>query len=237
VGNTLDSIKDIRLFQSKKGYRFSVDALLLEHFISMKARPQAVELGTGSGIISLLLAKRFRDAKIYAVELQKPLAECTAKNVELNKLEARVELIHEDIRNLKKVLGSNKFDCVFSNPPFRKVRSGRLSADSERAIARHEIKISLSDIIDTASYLLKNMGRFYLIYHPLRMIELIGLMQKAGLEPKKMRFVHSRVGEEAKMVLIEAVKGSGKWLKIAPPFYIYDKDGGYTAEMKKVYGN
>ncbi len=232
---TLDSIRDIKLFQSKKGYRFSVDALLLDNFIDVKQRSSGVELGAGSGVISLLLAKRAKNTKIFAVEIQKSLAEYAKRNVELNGLDDRVKVLTDDIKNLKSIFTPGKFDFVFSNPPFRKTRSGRLNSNRERAVARHEIKISLSDLIKTASLLLKNMGRFYLIYHPLRLIELVGLLQKAGLEPKRMRFVHSRAGGEAKMVLIEAVKGSGRWLKIDPPFYIYGKGRDYTDEMKKVY--
>lgn len=247
---TLDSIKGINLFQPKKGYRFSVDALLLENFISAKRLHRGIELGTGSGIISILLAKRYKNAKIFAVEIQKPIAQCAEQNIKINKLEGRVEVLREDIRNLRKVFPVNKFDFVFSNPPFRKTKTGLLSINKERAIARHEIKITLPDLIHTAAYLLKHTGRFYLIYHPFRLIELIGLLKKARLEPKRMRFVHSRrvgpclpagrsptkSGEEAKMVLVEAVKGSGPWLKIEPPFYIYKKGSEYTTEMKKVYG-
>lgn len=248
---TLDSIKDVKLFQPKTGYRFSVDALLLENFISAKRLGKGMELGAGSGIISILLARRLKNVKIFAVEIQESLAECAKKNVKLNKLDARIEVLTEDIKNLKKVFPANRFDFVFSNPPFRKVKSGRLSVDEERAAARHEINITLSGLITTTSYLLKNGGRFYLIYHPFRLIELIGLLRKARLEPKRMRFVHSRrvpirvdsdesptrKGEEAKMVLIEAVKNSGTWLKIEPPFYIYAKGNEYTAEMKRIYGD
>ncbi len=238
---TLDSIKNIRLTQPKKGYRFSADALLLEDFISARHLKEGVEFGTGSGVVSILLAKRYKNIKILAVEIQKSLAECARQNVKLNGLEDKIEVIVEDIRNLKGVFSANKFDFVFSNPPFRKTKTGLISIDEGRAVARHEIKISLPDIINTASYLLKNTGKFYLIYHPFRLIEVIGLLHKARLEPKRMRFVHSHKGGPAaqnsgyaKMVLIEAVKGSGAWLKIDPPFYIYEKGREYTADMRKV---
>ncbi|MCK5427583.1 MAG: methyltransferase, partial [Thermodesulfovibrionia bacterium] len=198
MGFTLDSIKEITLFQPKRGYRFSVEALLLEDFISAKRLYRGVELGTGSGIISILLAKKLKHAKVIAVEIQKSLAQCAEKNVEQNKLDDRIEILTEDIRNLQKVLPPNKFDFVFSNPPFRKVKTGLISGDHERAVARHEINITLKDIIHTASYLLKNTGKFYVIFHPFRLIELIGLLKKAKLEPKRMKFVHSRMGEEAK---------------------------------------
>ncbi len=233
-GETLDSIKDIKLFQAKNGYRFSVDALLLENFISAKRLEKGLELGTGSGIISILLSKRIKKAKIFAVEIQKPLAGRAKRNVILNGLEGKIEILSKDIKELRKAFPTNEFDFVFSNPPFRKPGTGRLSIFEERAIARHEIEITLPELIKTASYLLKHTGKFYLIYHPFRLTELIEALRKSRLEPKSMRFVHSRIGEEAKMVLIEAVKGSGTWLKIASPLYIYEKGNNYTPEMKSI---
>jgi tRNA1Val (adenine37-N6)-methyltransferase len=231
---TLDSIKDIKLFQAKNGYRFSVDALLLENFISAKRLEKGIELGAGSGIISILLAKRLKGSKIIAVEIQNNLAERATRNVNLNGLDERIEILQKDIKDLKKIYPANKFDFVFSNPPFRKTKTGRLSIYEERAVARHEVEITLPDLIKTASYLIKHSGKFFLIYHPFRLAELISLLQKAKLEPKRMRFVHSKMGEEAKMVLIEAVKGSGTWLKIAPPLYIYEKGNAYTSELAKI---
>ncbi len=232
---TLDTIKSLKLYQPERGYRFSIDALLLYDFISLTKPCKGVELGTGSGIISLLLAEKFKKTSITGVEIQKTLAHCAERNAELNKLDTRVTILKEDIKKLTTVLPGNKFDFVFSNPPFRKTKSGKLSSDKGRAVARHEIKISLPDIVKTAAYLLKHVGRFYLIYHPFRLVELIGVLQKEGLEPKRMRFVHAREGEGAKMVLIEAQKGSGTWLKIEPPLYIHEEGNEYTAELKRIF--
>ncbi|RJR14949.1 MAG: tRNA1(Val) (adenine(37)-N6)-methyltransferase [Nitrospiraceae bacterium] len=231
---TLDSIRDIKIIQAKDGYRFSIDAVLLENYISAKRLHKGVELGAGSGIISILLASRLKGPKIIAVEVQGPLAERARRNVSLNNLDDRIEIVANDMRALKKMFPANTFDFVFSNPPFRKPKTGRLSIYEERAVARHEIEITLPDLIKTASYLLKHSGRFYLIYHPFRLAELVELLRKARLEPKRMRFVHSKEGDEAKMVLIEAVKGSGTWLKIDPPLYLYEKGNEYTLEMKAI---
>ncbi len=231
---TLDTIKDIKLFQAKDGYRFSVDALLLENFISAKRLNKGVELGTGSGVISILLAKRIRGIKIFAAEIQSTLAERAERNISLNGLEKKIEVLNIDIKKLKKTFPTNEFDFVFSNPPFRKPKTGRISVFEERAVARHEIEITLPDLLKTAAYLLKHSGRLYLIYHPFRLAELVGLMQKVKLEPKRMRFVHSRAGEEAKMVLIEAVKGSGTWLKVDSPLYLYEDKDNYTSEMREI---
>lgn len=236
AGETLDSIKDVNILQSEKGYRFSIDAVILEDFISAKKHDRGIELGTGSGVISILLAKRFDSIKLTGVEIQKPLAARAEKNVKLNNLADRIDILRSDINKLKDVLPANKADIVFSNPPFRKTETGKISIDDERAAARHEIKMTLAGLIETAAYLLKDRGRLYIIYHPFRLIELIGLMQRYNLEPKKMRLVHSRQGEEAKMVLIEAVKGSGRWLKILPPLFIHKEGDEYTEDIKKMLG-
>ncbi len=233
---TLDSIKDIKLFQAKNGYRFSVDALLLENFISAKRLEKGIELGTGSGIISILLSKRIKGSRIIAVEIQKSLAERAGRNISLNSLDERIEILSKDIKDLRKTFSTNEFDYVFSNPPFRKPKTGLMSIYEEKAVARHEIEITLPDLINTASYLLKHSGKFYMIYHPFRLAELISLLRKSRLEPKRIRFVHSRTGEEAKMVLVEAVKGSGIWLKISPPLYLYEKGNKYSEELNSILG-
>lgn len=233
-GETLDSIRDIRIFQAKDGYRFSIDALLLEHFITAKRLERGIELGTGSGVISILLAGRLKEAKIIAVEIQKSLADRAMRNVKLNGLTDRIEVLSRDVRELRKLYPANSFDFVFSNPPFRKPKTGRLSVSDERAVARHELALPLPDLVSAASYLLKHSGKFFLIYHPFRLVELIDLLHGARLEPKRMRFVHSRRGEEAKMVLIEAVKGSGTWLRIMPPLYMYSRTNDYSAEVRKI---
>jgi len=235
ANETLDSIKDIKLFQSKKGYRFSIDAVLLEQFISARHSSKGIELGTGSGVISILLARRLSKVNITAVELQKPLADRAERNIKLNDLEERIEIIQKDIKDLKEIYPTNSFNFAYANPPFRKPETGRMSIDKERAIARHEIEISLQELISTTSYLLKHSGRFYLIYHPFRLVELISVLKESRLEPKRMRFVHSRKGDEAKMVLIEAAKGSGTWLKIDPPLFLYEKGKTYSEEVLEMF--
>ena len=232
---TLDTIKDVKLFQAKNGYRFSVDAVLLEHFISAGKLGNGIELGCGSGVISILLARRAKDVNITAVEIQKSLSERALRNVHLNRLDDRITILSKDLRELKTVYETNAFDFVFSNPPFRKPKTGRISSDEERAVARHEIEMTVSDLISAAAYLLKHTGKFFLIYHPLRLAELITLLRESKLEPKRMRFVHSMKGEEAKMVLIESVKGAGVWLKIDPPLYLYKAKNEYSPEVKKIF--
>ena len=231
---SLDTIKDVKIIQANEGYRFSVDAILLEDFITAKPLEKGIELGTGSGIISILLAKRLENTEITAVEIQEALTERATRNIELNDLKEKINVLSMDMRDLRKEFPANSFDFVFSNPPFRKPETGRISTDKERAIARHEIEINLPDLVSTAAYLLKHNGRFYMIYHPFRLAELVSLLRESRLEPKRMRFVHSRQGEEAKMVMIEAVKMGGIWLKIDPPLYLYENGSDYTQETRDI---
>jgi tRNA1Val (adenine37-N6)-methyltransferase len=241
---TLDSIRDIQIYQNKNGYRFSVDALLLFTFINLPRVKKIADLGAGSGIIGILLAKKYPHAEVILIELQKSLTKLAEKNVVLNNLNDRVKVVMADIKNLSSptqhsitpTLQYPDFDLVVSNPPFRKVKTGRLSIGDEKAIARHEIKLSLKDLVTAGSILLKHHGRLCIIHLPERLTEIIDALKENNLEPKRLRFIHSNVSTESKMVLIEAVKGGRPGLKTEKPFFIYNEDGSYTDEMKEIYG-
>lgn len=235
---TLDSIRDIKLYQSKTGYRFSVDALLLYSFVNIPRVRTIADLGAGSGIVGLLLAKKYPEASVSLFELQDGLAALAKRNIALNSLEERVRVIRKDIREIGRCNISSPthcFDIAVSNPPFRKPRTGLLSSGEERAIARHEISLKLPELVQGAHHLLRTKGRFYLIYHPERLAELVGVLREKKMEVKRLRFVHSDLLSEAKMMLVEVVKGGAPGLKIDMPFYIYDKKGGYSREMQDVY--
>ncbi|MEW6675447.1 MAG: tRNA1(Val) (adenine(37)-N6)-methyltransferase [Nitrospirota bacterium] len=236
---TLDSIRDIKLYQYRYGYRFSVDALLLYSFVNLKRVSKIADLGAGSGIVGLLLAEKYPDAEVTLFELQDSLVRLAEKNIALNSLEDRVNVIKCDIREIKtrhsSLVTCHCFDLIVSNPPFRGLKSGLISTGEEKAIARHEISLKLPELIAAVSHLSMAKGRFCIIYHPNRLLELIETLKKRGLEPKRLRFVHSNASSEAKMVLLEAVNGGRSGMKVERPFYIYKKDGSYTDEMKEVY--
>jgi tRNA1Val (adenine37-N6)-methyltransferase len=235
---TLDSIKDIRLYQNKNGYRFSVDALLLFSFIKLQRVQRIADIGAGSGIIGILLAKKYLGAHVVLIEMQKSLAALAEENIAANSLNERVAVIRCDARKISRCpehLPPHSFDLVVSNPPFRKVKTGRLSASDERSIARHEIKLTLKDLVGSAALLLKHHGRFSVIHLPERLPELIGILRTCSLEPKRLRFVHSTGSSEAKMVLVEAVMGARTGLKTDPPLFIYKDNGSYTDEMQAIY--
>jgi tRNA1Val (adenine37-N6)-methyltransferase len=234
---TFDSIRDILLYQSKKGYRFSVDSLLLYDFVNLKEVPSIADLGAGSGIVGILLAKKYPRAFVDLFELQDSLFRLAEKNVLLNNIGDRVKVIHCDLRNLPVLAGTfRSYDLVVANPPYRKLKSGLLNIEEEKAIARHEIKLSLHEFIDATASLLRTKGRLCLIYHPSRLSELIDALRKKDIEPKRLRFVHSTLSSEAKIFLLEAVKGGRTGLKVDNPLYLYNQDGSYTAEMENIYG-
>lgn len=232
---TLDWIRDIRLYQHKNGYRFSVDALLLYAFVNMKHVNNAVDLGTGSGIIGLLIARRYRKSRVLLLELQESLFRLAERNIRLNALEERVSLMNADIKEVKGLLQPHSCDLVVSNPPFRKPSTGRISIGEEKAVARHELKIKLPDLAAAASYLLKGKGRFFMIFHPDRLIEVIDTLRAHNLEPKRLRFVHNDTSAVSKIFMIEAVKDGRQGLKLERPLFLYGEDGQYTEEVRKMY--
>jgi tRNA1Val (adenine37-N6)-methyltransferase len=232
---TLDSISNIRLFQSRKGYRFSVDALLLADFVNLKKVVKIGDLGAGSGIVGILLAKKYPDARVTLFEIQDSLAALAEKNVALNNLRDRVTVMKADVKGLRLFDSSfavpHSFDLLVSNPPFRRLKSGRISEGEEKAIARHEIKLGLHDLINAATSLLRAKGRLCVIYHPSRLMELFDILKKKRIEAKRLRFVHSNISSEAKMVLLEAVQGGRGGIKVDRPLNIYRDDGSYTDEV------
>jgi tRNA1Val (adenine37-N6)-methyltransferase len=224
TNETLDAFFNgkLKILQRKRGYRFSVDALLLSQFIKIRKNEKAIDLGTGCGILPLLLSQTTRAHSFVAVEIQKGLAELAKKNVSLNNLDNKVSILYTDFRELKTWFHPGCFDVVFSNPPYRKYRTGRVNPILEKAIARHEIKGTLEDLISIASYLLPFKGRCYLIYPASRVVDLLFHLRVQRLEPKRLQLVYPRFNEEAKFVLIESVKASGVELKMMQPLILHE---------------
>lgn len=223
---TLDTFCNgkLKILQKKKGYRFSIDAVLLSQFVNIRKHEKTIDLGTGCGILPLLLTQTTKADSLIGVEIQKELAELAKRNVRLNHLEDRIGILHLDFRELKETFPPGSFDVVLSNPPYRKYRSGRVNLAFEKAIARHEIKGTLEDLISIASYLLPSKGRCYLIYPASRAVDLLFALRSKRLEPKRLRLVHPRFNEEAKFILIESVKASGVELKIMKPLILYESN-------------
>jgi tRNA1Val (adenine37-N6)-methyltransferase len=221
---TLDTFfnEKLQIIQKKKGYRFSIDAVLLSQFIKIRKNERVIDLGTGCGILPLLLSHTTKAHSFVGVEIQKGLAECAKKNVVLNHLEDRISILKQDFKELRGIFPPGSFDVVLSNPPYRKYRTGRINPSMEKAIARHEIRGALEDLISIASYLLPPKGRCYLIFPTLRTVDLLVALRSGKLEPKRLQFVHPRIGEEAKFILTESIKASGAELKLMEPLILHE---------------
>jgi len=231
---TLDTIRDVSIYQRREGYRFSLDAVLLYSFVHMKVVKSIADLGAGSGVVGLMLARKFPSATVTLVEMQKSLHGLALRNVELNGLSGRMSVLLHDLREPLSLRG---LDLVVSNPPFRKPLTGRLSHGRERAVARHELELSLPALMRAASSVLRARGRFCLVYHPHRLSELLTELANAGLEPKRLRFVHGNEETEAKMLLLESVRGGRPGLKVEKPLFVYEPDcRTYTEEVRNIFG-
>jgi tRNA1Val (adenine37-N6)-methyltransferase len=225
----------IRIAQDRTGYRFSIDAVLLAHFADPRSGDKMLDLGTGCGIIPLILAYRKPRITIYGVEVQTELAELAVSNVRENQLEDRITVFCTDMKLLRPAMTAGPVDLVVSNPPFRRQGSGRINPDAQRAVARHEIKANLADIIQTSHRMLRTAGRLVLIYTAGRLTDILSRMRIDGIEPKFIRMIHSHQDTEAALILIEGVKGGHPDLKIAPPLIIFNKKNAYTDEVASMF--
>ncbi|MEO5358114.1 MAG: tRNA1(Val) (adenine(37)-N6)-methyltransferase [Nitrospirae bacterium YQR-1] len=231
---TLDSIKDIKIYQRKGGYRFSIDPLILCDFVNAEMPKLIADFGAGSGIIGILLAKKFTNAGIHLLEIQETLAALATKNVEINGLKNHINIHTIDIKQVNGYFSQNSFDIVVSNPPYRKATAGEICPDPEKAVARAEIKITFSDIVKSAFYLLKGKGKLVFIYHPSRFIETTEILRENNFEPKRVKFIHSNINSEAKMFLMEAIKEGKPQLILESPLFLYETQGQYSTEALKI---
>jgi len=235
---TFDTISTggIRILQPRNGYRYSLDSLILPFFSHLKEGGSIIELGAGSGVISMILAKRCATCRVTALEIQKRLYGLLTRNVAENGLENNVKGVHGDIRRIEEYFDPGGFDLVCSNPPFRKANAGRINPDEEKAIARHEVSLTLKELIHAAGYLLKRQGKFALIYLPERLTDLLLTLRRNNLEPRRMQTIHSFPGTPPVLLMVEAVKGVRPEMKIEAPFVIYrDKTKAYSDEMEAIY--
>jgi len=203
--------------QPRDGYRFSIDAVLLADFVQCKDGQMIIDLGTGCGIIALMLAIRHPGVQLVGVEIQDELARTAAANVHANRLEDRIRILHQDIKELHIQQVPDLVHQVVCNPPYRRVKSGRLNPDRRKAGARHEIFARLADFVDAAARMLQLSGRLSCIYPAERLTDLIDHLRQANLEPKRLRLVHSKREEGARLVLITAAKGGRPGLVVDPP--------------------
>ncbi|MFC0274248.1 tRNA1(Val) (adenine(37)-N6)-methyltransferase [Metabacillus herbersteinensis] len=230
--------EDLRIIQSPTVFSFSIDAVLLAKFAYMPIQKgRILDLCTGNGVIPLLLSTRTK-GNIIGVEIQERLFEMAVRSVKYNHLEQQLEVIHGDLKEMPKQLGHGQFDVVTCNPPyFSTLKQDEINLNEHLAIARHEILCTLEDVVKACSQLVRQGGKVALVHRPGRLIEILELMRKYGVEPKRIQFVFPKQGKEANTLLIEGIKGGQPDLKILPPLFVYNESNEYTDEVKKIlYG-
>lgn len=225
-----------KIIQNKNGFCFGMDAVLLSGFARVKPGEQVIDLGTGTGIIPMLLEAKYDGKHYTGLEIQTEMAEMAARSVALNKLEEKISIVEGDIKKAGDIFGLSVFDVVTSNPPYMNDAHGLKNPDIPKAIARHEVMCALEDVVREAARLLRPGGRFYMVHRPHRLIEIITALTSHKLEPKRMKMVHPYVEKEANMVLIEAVRGGKSMIKVEAPIVVYEKPGVYTKEIYDIYG-
>ena len=226
----------LKLWQPKTGARVNVDTVLLAAFpfFSRTRKIKFAELGSASGAVSLLLAKRFANMSVTGFEIQKEAVELAKLNTIENELSSQVNFLEFDIRNYRSI-EAQSYEGVIVNPPYKSLESGRVSTRSAEAAARQETACRLDEVVAAARWLLRSKGRFYCVFTANRVAELLSLLVNNEFQPKRMRYVHPKPERAASVFLLEAVKNGGIGTTIEPPLYIYDENGEYTEELKKAY--
>ena len=226
----------LKIIQKTDGFCFGMDAVLLSGFASVKPGERALDLGTGTGIIPLLLSAKTKGDHFTGLEIQTEIMKMAQRSVALNGLEKKIDIIQGDIKEASRIFGAASFDVVTSNPPYMNDAHGLKNPGDVKAISRHEVFCTLEDVVREGTKALKPGGRFYMVHRPYRLAEIITVMRQYKLEPKRMKFVHPFADKDANMVLIEAVRGGGAWLKLEPPVIVYKEPGVYTDEIYEIYG-
>jgi len=225
----------VRMTQPAKGHRFTLDSILLADFCRIKPKDLVLEPGAGTGTISLLLAKKNPRAVFTAVEVQPQLADLCEQNIIDNSLHGRITVIARDLRRLSKTLDQGSFSVIVANPPYIKEGTGKASPHAARQIARHDRAASLESWLNLHRFL-KNNGKYCLVFPATRLAELAVLMKRRKLEPKRLRLVHPYLDRPASLVLLESIKEGGNGLEVLPPLIVHEPGGGYTKEIRAIYG-
>lgn len=230
-------LNNLKIIQNPDYFCFGIDAVLLSHFASqMKNNATVLDIGTGNGILPLLLSAKKSMKHLIGIEIQKELFELATKNIELNKLQNLIDIKNVNICDAHNVLNKEFFDTIVTNPPYKKQGSGIVNDNKFIQIAKHEIKCTLEDIIKESNYLLKDQGEIYMVHRPDRIVDILTLMRQYNIEPKIIQYVHSKISQPPVLVLIQGVKNAKPFLKTLEPIIIYKDNGEYTQKIYDIYG-
>ncbi len=227
--------KGLKLIQKKDGFCFGVDAVLLSHFAQVAKNSKVIDLGTGTGIIAVLVAAKKGPERVVGLEIQHDMADMAARSVELNALSERVSIVQGDIKDAVRIFAAASFDAVVTNPPYMEKGGGLLNPADVKAISRHEILCTLEDIVSVASRLMKPGGKFSMVHRPQRLADIIYHMRSYSIEPKQLRFVHPSPGKKPNLLLISGTKNGKAELRVQEPLYVYDSTGRYSKEIDEIY--
>lgn len=225
-----------RIIQDSKRFCFGMDAVLLSGFVKVKDGERVLDLGTGTGIIPILLEAKTNAVHLTGLEIQEDSADMARRSVALNHLEEKIEIITGDIKEAVSLFGAASFDVVTCNPPYMTENHGLINPEAPKAIARHELLCTLEDVISQAAALLRPGGNFFMVHRPFRLVDIMVLMRRYRLEPKRMRMVYPFVDKEPNMVLIEANRGGRPRMTVEKPLVVYQEPDRYTDEIYDVYG-
>lgn len=230
-------LKNLKIIQNPDFFCFGIDAVLLSWFVSEHSTGMIniIDLGTGTGIIPLLLYGKTQAKNILGLEIQEPLVEMARRSIKLNGLEEKIKILNVDIKNPTEEIKTNFYDVVVSNPPYIKVGAGLKNNQTTQSISRHEIMCQLEDILIFSKRMLKDRGRLFLVHRPERLGDIISLMRQYKIEVKTIQMVHPKVKKEANLVLVEGRKGGKPGLKVKAPLVVYNEEGNYTSEIYKIY--
>jgi len=230
-------IKDLKIIQNNNGFCFGIDSVLLSEFAKdIKNNSKVIDLGTGTGIIGFLLLAKTNIKEVVGIEVQAEVADMANRSIRLNKMENKFKIINCNIKDILNNVQREEFDVVISNPPYKKINSGGKNENEKKLISRHEVLADINDFIYASKIVLKDKGTLYMVHRPERLADIICSLRENKIEPKKIRFVYSREdSNEAKLVLIKAVKNGGDFLKVEKPLFIYKNNGEYTDEIKEIY--
>lgn len=226
-GERLDDLQigGLELIQNPAGFCFGVDAVFLSDFTKVKPGETVLDMGTGNGIIPILLSAKTKGRKFTGLEIQPETAEMARRSVKYNHLEDRIEIVTGDIREAADLFRPSFFDVITTNPPYMLAEHGLQNPDGAKAVARHEVLCSLDDILRESMRLLQDKGRFYMVHRPFRLTEILMKMNHYKIEPKRVQFIHPYIDKEPVLVLIEGVRGAKPRVTVEPPIIIYDSDG------------
>lgn len=228
--------KGLKIIQNKDGFCFGIDSVLLSDFAkNIRHNSKVMDLGTGTGIINILLSGKTKASKFIGVEIQEEVAEMAKRSVELNNLEDKITILNENILNLKNIYDAKSFDAVVTNPPYKKINTGLINENNKQLISRHEITANLKDFIHISSYLLKDFGEFYMVHRPDRLVDIFQDMREERIEPKLIKFVYPKATKKTNLVLIKGIKNGNPFLEYDNNLVVYNEDGSYTDEILKIY--